>query len=680
MPFTLDFVDRKPFRLFLMELAFKSVPLDTAIDRTAALLDIISLPSCVNATLPLSVDRCTAASAFERFAVDSTASLLGGNGTCKVEVDREVVGDLECTFVALESTPAYASFGIGGVAAFAFIIMSVLVVTRGSSISTGSGDSVGRLLMLMGAVMIAIAGILSLGSPSIEMCTARTWSLVVGFTLAFGLLLGRISSNYGSSIASTPAAGVFVVNIGLLLLWTFFPSMPQEGSMSTVVGEFERGSAVDLQMPSCSTGSIPVLITLVAVNGVLALVGLLVSLSKASQEFVVTMRSQYRSSAAAFFFALAGIVIATSLVMFLPDVSERTRVMIISFTALIVGLLALFFIGRVVVKRVGEVKPRGADGMYVTYGHMTDSQQRLKIVAGDNGRKSTTSSTFGLSRNDPAALNRFIPTESPRDSKEKAVGSAGRIIDDRDSNKAASDIDTKSAFRRPLTLADEMQGGSNDDFASRFSGVTLFTNKPGAFATGVDDDETVDEEREVMEAIPSPPPPLVARNTMAAPVEVEIPMPATDLDDDLPVDGDRIGTPLDGDDALIPPVQLFQHRQSAYQSMYSDGMLGDGFDSTADAASRRSTMMPSDAVSSMEEGGEMEESAEDIIASIEQSMRMRFDVGAEGSDAGGKRDVTAVAANVDDGRRESTMSSRLLAFSNGLQQARNSKDVPRQNM
>jgi hypothetical protein len=608
MPFTLDLADRKPFRLMIMEIAMKKMALDKALERTAGRMNALALPNCIGGLQPVKVQACDPATGFT--TMDYTNMAVDAGITCKVDMDRTVLGTLKCTLVPYESVPAFVAFGLIAVAALMFVIFALLVITRRNMVTVGRTDLVSSEFILVGLLLITIAGFLTLGTPSTFTCTGRVWFLLTGFSLTFGLMLARLLSRYYRTVATVPISIVVIVNLALLLAWTFVaPGPSKSATTTTVLRDFEQDAGIQMELAACAPGSLPVVYTMFAFNLLVLFGGFAIAWVKVSQEVVTKLSNEYRAYAFVFIMTAVALSMSIALTAFL-DEGIRGQVMIFCYTALSVAILSLLILGRSMLVHTTTSGPYGSKPLKIVSGSASDF---------NTARQRKTVSSFGtrpqkldLERAEEAADDAELPTAPS--------ATAGAMTDSTESlNRTnAKETDKLNAsknsafFVRPLTMATEAQ------FNARDSGMTLFTMKNNR--TSMDSVELEEEQmEEAVASLPAPPPPIIVRNTMAPTTQQNAQSDdedAGDNDDVLVIDEDEELPSKD-----IPPVQLFQHRQSAYQSVYGGlGMADDMRKRGRD--NRPSTMFDNDLPPVPTDTGDSDD--DDLDANIEAGMRMRF--------------------------------------------------------
>ena len=357
MEFSGDFIDCKPLRMFLMETAWKFVPLDEAIDRACTVIDTFALPSCSQASFPQQIRQCDSRTGYRKIELQP-AQLM--NATCKISVDRQVGANLDCTFVPFESAFGTSAAVLNGIVVF-LAMATLLMMYRLKDAWVLESNLVSYLAIITGGMFMVLAGLFYLGTPNNGFCVMRVWLLDVGFLMSFGLIVTMLVRQlFGTQVMKITYGVTLGLNGLLLLIWTFLPSpfAPQAAFSDLPVRELERGNAIRIQTPLCHNGNVSMLVAIVVLNGLLLIAGLALGLALAIRSSSSSSTSSMSSSSPsvalgtrrwlphsmtllALSSALLGFLVFFPVVWTQP--LERNRVFVMSMGSFFVGLFSLVF-------------------------------------------------------------------------------------------------------------------------------------------------------------------------------------------------------------------------------------------------------------------------------------------------------------------------------------------------
>ena len=613
--FSGDFVDRKPLRMFLLETAFKFVPLDQAIERACTVINTFSLPSCSQTTFTQSIRQCDARTGYRKVELAQSQLM---NATCRIAVDRQVGTNLDCTFVAFESAFGISAAILNGVGVFAAIAtLLILVRTKDSRVIEASILS--QLTIMTGGFFMLLAGLFYLGTPNNGFCVVRVWLLNVGFVLSFGMIVAMlVRQQFGRRVMQTAYGCLLGVNGALLLVWTFLPIPlpPLAATTDLLVKELERGNAIRIQTPICSNGNVNVLVAMVALNALLLLTGM--GLAVRSSAATRTVWMPRRMTLVALISALLGIVAVTSVV---TQSVERNRVFALSMGSFFVGLFGLMFFAWPTLLKASREQPSSQTSITMQQQKYDPEQNQLpreldrKIprdspdwfvhpqhqqqhqdAASVNHQRMSTQSYDEIVVLDEDGSNFSMGMEAPPAPRNS--GAQLMMASSQAANKESMFIIrpltmmTSSSMSMSMDQAQQQQAANERRRSSNLSFMTSVVEGPAATATAAATATrgtppttppisqmavTTGQGLPSIEILPTPPPPVVLRDTIFQPLSS-----SQKDDEDLqqqqqPPQANANGnsntpTMITGDEDMLPATEMLRMRRSTYLSRYSSAL------------------------------------------------------------------------------------------------------------
>ncbi|KAJ3056602.1 hypothetical protein HK097_005765 [Rhizophlyctis rosea] len=231
-----DMEMRKPIRILLYELIFRKLTIDEATSRACRIIDFIFSPSCNSSHWVYTQSPVN--------EIDGTISIdfaWHSAAQCKLEGAESLpksISNIKIQHFPTTNTAAIAILGA------TLAVSLVHVVYLAAVIWYKNQPAIKRASFIFSA-MIVLGGLLThgfiyciVGTPTHITCVARTWFLVMGFTLCFGgLTLKTYRIHAIFNIATKKARKGFkmtdydllklfavlaAIEIGLLINWTFW--------------------------------------------------------------------------------------------------------------------------------------------------------------------------------------------------------------------------------------------------------------------------------------------------------------------------------------------------------------------------------------------------------------------------------------------------------------------------
>lgn len=275
------FLNEVPFRLMIMDIAFKGMSISRAADRACQIIDTLALPKCVSKTVNIDVNQCGSSN----IIIPPSKSALDD---CRLDLSQlESVSELIlCPFLPSNSPLGITIYVLNGVALLSCLILTIFSQTY---------------LYSFGATMLFIAGLLAVGAQNSLTVIFFVLLIVLGFVILFAgssildILQKSIISPKNQSVEIIGfgpreiyeeertslrqyfygAFFAFVLfNIGLFIGWTFVPSAEKISTETTAVVDLDS-NVINLNMPNLNFSNEVFLYTLAGFSGVLILLSLI---------------------------------------------------------------------------------------------------------------------------------------------------------------------------------------------------------------------------------------------------------------------------------------------------------------------------------------------------------------------------------------------------------------------